>query len=74
MSIRVSYQIHKALLIKKDTPKLNRELYAKEASFLLLVFEIGHMLVFASESVIFFCVNVDLYRPDSASIPFKVSI
>ena len=72
MSIRASYLIHKALLIKKDTPKLNRELYATRASFLLLVFEIGHMLVFASESVKFCCVNVDLYKPDSASTPFKL--
>ena len=31
-------KIHEALLIKKDTPKLNRQLYAKGASFLLQVF------------------------------------
>ena len=31
-------KIHEALLIKKDTPKLNRQLYDKEASFLLQVF------------------------------------
>ena len=29
-------KLHKALLIKKDTPKLNRQLYAKGASFLVL--------------------------------------
>ena len=28
-------KIHEALLIKKDTPKLNRQLYAKGAFFLL---------------------------------------
>ena len=31
-------QINKALLIKSDTPKLNHQLYAKRASFLLQVF------------------------------------
>ena len=31
-------KIHEALLIKKDTPKLNRQLYGKGASFLLQVF------------------------------------
>ena len=29
---------HEALLIKKDTPKLNCQLYAKRASFLLKMF------------------------------------
>ena len=32
---RFHTKIHEALLIKKDTPKLNRQLYAKGASFLL---------------------------------------
>ena len=31
-------KIHEALLIKKDTPKLNRQLDAKGAFFLLQVF------------------------------------
>ena len=31
-------KIHEALLIKKDTPKLTRQLYAKKASFVLHVF------------------------------------
>ena len=31
-------KIYEALLIKKDTPKLNRQLYAKGVSFLLQVF------------------------------------
>ena len=35
---KVYTKIHKALLIKKATPKLNRQLYAKEAPFLLQVF------------------------------------
>ena len=35
---RFHTKIHEALLIKKDTPKLNRQLYAKGASFLLQVF------------------------------------
>ena len=67
-------KIHEALLIKKDTPKLNRQLYAKGASFLLQVFYIAHMLVFASESVAFCYINIDLNRLDCVSIPFKLSI
>ena len=31
-------KMHEALLIKKDTHKLNRQLYAKETFFLLQVF------------------------------------
>ena len=67
-------KISEALLIKKDTLKLNRQLYAKEVSFLLQVFYIDHMLVFASESVKFCCINVDLNRPGRVSTPFKLSI
>ena len=53
-------KIHEALLIKKDTPKLNRQLYAKGKFFLLQVFQIAHMLVFASESMKFCGINIDL--------------
>ena len=67
-------KIHEALLIKKDTPKLNHQLYAKRASFLIQVFYIDHMLVFASESVKFCCINVGLNRPDCISTPFKLII
>ena len=67
-------KINEGLLIEKDTPKLNRQLYGKGASFLLQVFNIGLMLVFASESAKFCCINVDLNRPDYVSTPFKLSI